>query len=183
MSRYRIARAPRHSALLLLCVLLAGCGGGTDEVKQWMDQVKRETKVSIPKLSEPKKFVPYSYEQMGATDPFNQIKLTDAIAKSLASKRGANAPDTTRHKEPLESFPLDTITMVGAIKDRHGAQHAVVQVDKTVYDVKVGDYIGQNDGRITAITEEQISLTERVQDASEEWVERKTNIELQENRK
>ena len=73
--------------------------------------------------------------------------------------------------------------MVGAIKDRHGAQHAVVQVDKTVYDVKVGDYLGMNDGRIAAITEDQISLNERVLDASDEWVERKTTIELQENRK
>ena len=59
----------------------------------------------------------------------------------------------------------------------------MVQVDKTVYDVKVGDYMGQNDGRITAITEDQISLTERVVDASDEWVERKTTLELQENRK
>lgn len=180
MSFYRIAR---DTASLLMLFALAGCGGGQDEIKQWMAQVKKETRVNVPKLSEPKKFVPYTYTQMGGTDPFNQSKLTDALAKAQAAARGPLAPDPNRRHEPLEAFPIDSIIMVGAIKDRHGAQHAVVQVDKTVYDVKVGDYLGMNDGRIAAITEDQISLNERVLDASDEWVERKTNIELQENRK
>ncbi len=180
MSFYRIAR---DAASLLMLFALAGCGGGQDEIKQWMAQVKKDTHVNVPKLSEPKKFVPYTYAQMGGTDPFNPSKLTDAIARAQNAARSPLAPDPNRRHEPLEAFPLDTIAMVGVIKDRHGSQHAVVQVDKTVYDVKVGDYMGQNDGRVTAITEDQISLNERVIDASDEWVERKTNIELQENRK
>ncbi|MBV8633208.1 MAG: pilus assembly protein PilP [Burkholderiaceae bacterium] len=180
MSLYRIAR---HGLPLLTLFALAGCSGGEDEVKQWMAQVRKDTKVNVPKLAEPKKFVPFTYAQTGGTDPFNQAKLTDAIAKAMANSRGPLAPDPNRRHEPLEAFPLDTITMVGAIKDKRGGQHAVVQVDKTVYDVKAGDYMGQNDGRITAITENQISLTERVLDASDEWIERKTTIELQENRK
>ncbi|HEX8956814.1 MAG TPA: pilus assembly protein PilP [Burkholderiaceae bacterium] len=180
MNRYRIVR---YLASLLALLALAGCGGGQDEIRQWMAQVKKETKVNIPKLAEPKKFIPYTYSQTGGTDPFNQAKLTDALAKAMAKSRSPLAPDPDRRHEPLESFPLDSIVMVGVIKDKHGGQHAVVQVDKTVYDVKVGDYMGQNDGRITAITEDQISLTERVVDASDEWVERKTTLELQENRK
>jgi type IV pilus assembly protein PilP len=181
MSLYRTVR---DSALLLTTLLtLAGCGGGQDEVRQWMAQVKKDTKVNVPKLAEPKKFVPYTYAQMGGTDPFNPVKLTDAIAKSQAAKQSPNAPDPNRRHEPLEAFPLDSISMVGAIKDKRGAQHAVVLVDKTVYDVKVGDFMGQNDGKVSAVTEDQISLTERIQDASGEWVERKTTIDLQENRK
>lgn len=177
------SRLSRGIVPLLSILFLAGCGGGQDEIRQWMAQVKKETKVNIPKLSEPKKFVPYTYSEVGGTDPFNQSKLTDALAKAAAASRSPLAPDRNRKHEPLESFPLDTITMVGVIKDKHGGQHAVVQVDRTVYDVKVGDYMGQNDGRITTITEDQISLTERVIDASDEWVERKTTIDLQENRK
>ena len=180
MSHYRIVRG---FASLLTLLVLAGCGGGQEEINQWMDQVKKETKVNVPKLAEPKKFVPFTYSQAGGTDPFNQVKLTDALARAMANSRSALAPDRNRKHEPLESFPLDTITMVGVIKDKHGGQHGVVQVDKTVYDVKVGDYMGQNDGRITAITDDQISLTERVVDASDEWVERKTTLDLQENRK
>jgi type IV pilus assembly protein PilP len=180
MSHYRIARG---FVSLLTFLVLAGCGGGQDEIKQWMAQVKKDTKVNVPKLAEPKKFVPFTYSQAGGTDPFNQAKLTDALAKAMANSRSPLAPDLHRRHEPLESFPLDTITMVGVIKDKHGGQHGVVQVDKTVYDVKVGDYMGQNDGRITAITDDQISLTERVIDASDEWVERKTTLDLQENRK
>jgi type IV pilus assembly protein PilP len=171
-------------AVVAVLGALGGCGGGADEeLQQWMTQVKKDARVNVPKLSEPKKFVPYTYSQLGATDPFNQSKLTVAIAKAAAVTRSPLAPDPNRRHEPLEAFPLDSIVMVGAIKDRTGAQHAVLQVDKTVYDVKVGNYLGQNEGRITGITESQIALTERVQDASDEWVERKTTLELQENRK
>jgi type IV pilus assembly protein PilP len=171
-------------AALIAVATLAGCGnGGQEELKQWMAQVRKDTRVNVPKLSEPKKFIPFAYSQMGATDPFNQSKLTVAIAKAQANSHSALAPDPNRRHEPLESFPLDSISMVGAIKDKSGAQHAVVQVDKTVYDVKAGNYLGQNEGRIVAITETQIAITERVQDASDEWVERKTTLELQENRK
>lgn len=181
MRLHRIAGA---AALLLTAVALGGCGSSSDdELRQWMADVKKSTRVNIPKLSEPKKFVPYSYTQAGGTDPFNSVKLSDAIARAQAAAHGPNAPDPNRKHEPLEAFSLDTIVMVGAIKDKRGAQHGVLQVDKTVYDVKVGDYLGQNDGRITAINESEISITERVQDASDEWVERKTTLELQENRK
>lgn len=180
MRHYRIAVGV---ASLLSLFVLTGCGGGQDEIRQWMAQVKKETRVNVPKLAEPKKFVPFTYSQSGGTDPFNQAKLTDALAKAAANNRSPYAPDPKRRHEPLESFPLDTIAMVGVIKDKRGGQHGVVQVDKTVYDVKVGDYMGQHDGKITAITDDQISLTERVVDASDEWVERKTTLDLQENRK
>jgi len=181
MSSFRVAGT---IAVLLTLGSLGGCGGGAqEELKQWMAQVRKDTRVNVPKLSEPKKFIPFAYSQLGATDPFNQSKLTVAIAKAAAGSRSALAPDPNRRHEPLESFPLDSISMVGAIKDRTGGQHAVLQVDKTVYDVKVGNYLGQNEGRITGITESQVAITERVQDASDEWVERKTTLELQENRK
>ena len=182
--KMRLTRATAGIVVLAVLASLAGCGASSEaELTQWMEQVKRETKVNIPKLSEPKKFVPFAYTQKDATDPFNQTKLTAAIARAQANANSKFAPDPTRPHQPLESYPLDTITMVGAIKDRTGAQHAILQVDKTVYDVRVGDYLGQNDGRITAITETEVSITERAQDAGGEWGERQATLDLQENRK
>ena len=51
-----------------------------------------------------------------------------------------------------------------------------------VYQVKAGHYIGQNYGRVTAIHDNAVELTETVQDAAGEWVERKSRLELQENK-
>jgi type IV pilus assembly protein PilP len=160
---------------------LAACDDGMGEVRQWMAEQKAQAKVTIPKLSEPKKFIPFSYTDQDQVDPFNQSKLTVALAKANAVPRGAFAPDPNRKHEPLEGFPLDSIVMVGTINK--GGQHAILQVDKSLYDVKVGNYVGQNDGQIKAITESGMEISERVQDASGEWVERKTTVELQETKK
>jgi type IV pilus assembly protein PilP len=174
----------RSAIAILLTSCLSACGdSGVSEVKLWMAQTKAQAKVTVPKLSEPKKFIPFTYADQDAIDPFNQSKLTVALAKSLLAnaKRSPLAPDPNRRHEPLESYPLDAITMVGAINK--GGPHAILQADKTVFDVKVGDYLGQNDGKIEAITDSDIKINERVQDASGEWVERKTTLELQETKK
>jgi type IV pilus assembly protein PilP len=160
---------------------LAACDDGMGEVKQWMAEQKSQAKVTVPKLSEPKKFIPFSYTDQDQVDPFNQSKLTVALAKANAVPHGAFAPDPNRKHEALESFPLDSITMVGTINK--AGPHAIVQVDKTLYNVKVGNYLGQNDGQIKAITDSGMEISERVQDASGEWVERKTTLELQETKK
>jgi type IV pilus assembly protein PilP len=167
---------------VILLSSLSACGdGGMSDVKQWMAETKAQAKVTVPKLSEPKKFVPFTYTEQDAVDPFNQSKLTVAFAKLQSNTHSAMAPDPNRRHEPLESYPLDSITMVGSINK--GGPHAILQVDKTVFDVKVGNHLGQNDGEIKAISENGIVISERVQDASGEWVERKTTLELQETKK
>jgi type IV pilus assembly protein PilP len=88
----------------------------------------------------------------------------------------------TRRREPLESYPLDSVIMVGTLK-KPGATYAILQVDKAVFQAKAGNYVGQDFGQITAVTDTEVNITERVQDASDEWVERKTTLELQETKK
>jgi len=177
-----LSRIGGSAMAVMLLSSLSACGdGGMDEVKQWMAETRAQAKVTVPKLSEPKKFTPFTYAEQDAIDPFNQSKLTVALAKLQSNNHSALAPDPNRRHEPLESFPLDSITMVGSINK--GGPHAILQVDKTVYDVKAGNYLGQNDGKIEAITDSEVKVSERVQDASGEWVERKTSLELQETKK
>jgi len=168
---------------LILLSSLAGCGdGGVQEVKQWMDEVKRQTKVAVPKLAEPKKFTPFIYEAKGSVDPYNPAKLSIALAKLQASSSSGFKPDLERRREPMESFPLDSVKMVGTL-EKTGLSFALLQIDKTVYQAKVGNYVGQNFGMITKITDTEVELKEIVQDASGDWVERKAKLELQEAKK
>ena len=170
-----------------LCVAilsgLAGCGdGGVQEIKQWMDEARKETKVAIPKLSPPKQFIPFAYAGKNSIDPFNPIKLSVALARLRTNSSGALKPDLERRRDPLESYPLDTLKMVGTL-EKPGLSYALLQVDKAVFQVKVGNYIGQNFGMITSITETEVNVKEIVQDASGDWVERKAKLELQETKK
>lgn len=168
---------------LALGLLLAGCGSsGESEVKEWMAQTKRETRVYVPKLAEPKTFAPFTYGRRDSIDPFNPAKLEVALAKMRAKSSSGIKPDMDRPREALEQHPLDTIKMVGTLK-KPGLSYAILQVDRLVYQAKVGNYLGQNFGMITGITEEGIDIKEIVQDASGEWAERKARLELQESKK
>lgn len=166
--------------LALLMLLLAGCGDdGLPEVRQWMAEVRQQTRVVIPKLSPPKKFTPYVYAGADAVEPFSPKKMAAAFAKLQSASGNGIKPDLQRRREPLENYPLDTVRMVGTL-ERRGLHYAVLQADRMVLRVKVGNYIGQNFGMITNISQSAVELKEIVQDASGEWVERPAKLELQE---
>lgn len=167
-------------------LLLAGCGsGGQEALQDWMAQQRRETKPRVQPISEPKKFTPQAYNQGGALDPYNREKLTQALRKESAQSSQSAAliaPELARRKETLEDFPLDTMRLVGSlVKD--GQMVGLLQVDKLLYQVKAGQYLGQNYGRIIKIAETELTLREIVQDAAGEWIERPATLKLQERSK
>ena len=172
----------RFGASGLLLVTLFGCGdGGIQNVSEWMKEVRQQTRVSIKPLSEPKKFTPFAYDAKGREDPYSPNKLAVALAKSKKDS-GSIRPDLDRRREALESYPLDNLRMVGTL-EKPGLTYALLQADKSVFQVKVGNYIGQNLGMVTKITDTEVELKEIVQDASGEWVEREAKLELQETQK
>jgi type IV pilus assembly protein PilP len=166
--------------------ILVGCGSsGEDELRVWMAEQRASTKPSVQPLTEPKKFIPESYTQEGAIDPFNQIKLTLALKREssqVASNAALIAPEMARRKEPLEAFPLDSMAMVGSL-NKSGSPTALIKVDNLIYQVKVGNYLGQNYGKVIRINENSIQLREIAQDATGDWIERSASLDLQEGKK
>jgi type IV pilus assembly protein PilP len=150
-----------------------------------MSDQRANTKSRVTPLTEPKKFTPEAYAVEGSLDPFNQAKLTQALRRD-SSQQASNAtliaPEMARRKEPLESFPLDAMAMVGSL-NKTGAPTALLRVDNLLYQVRVGNYLGQNYGKILKITENQIQLREIVQDATGDWTERISSLDLQEGKK
>ena len=109
----------------------------------------------------------------------------DDLRQWMANERAQAWPRVTpiaEPKEPLEAFPLDTMAMVGSL-NKTSKPTALLKVDNLLYQVQIGNYLGQNYGRITAITETAIQLREIVQDATGDWIERATSLELQEEAK
>jgi type IV pilus assembly protein PilP len=158
---------------------LVACSSQQEELQDWMTQERNQTRPMVQPISAPQKFNPQRYEVMDAVDPFSTQKLTVAIKQEAAQPNSAVAAEFNRRKEPLEAFPLDSMKMVGSVK-RKGVQQALLKVDNLLYQVKVGDHLGQNYGKIMKITETDIALREIVQDASGEWIERPTALQLQE---
>lgn len=172
--------------LIFSMFTLVGClPSGEDELRVWIADQRANTKPNVIPLTEPKKFIPEAYSQGGALEPFNQIKLTQALRRDsvqIASNAALIAPEMTRRKEPLEAFPLDAMAMVGSL-NKTGSPTALLKVDNLIYQVKVGSYLGQNYGKIVGITENSIQLREIAQDATGDWIERPVTLDLQEGKK
>lgn len=175
-------RRPARVGLLALCAglsLLAACDDHADELSAWMDQQRREARPSVPPLAPPKKFDPVPYANAQQVDPFSMQKLSVALKAEARQPNSLLAAEMNRRKEPLESYPLDSMIMVGSV-NKAGKPFALLRVDNLLYQVKAGDYLGQNFGRVIAINETEVTLREIVQDAAGEWTERNATLQLQE---
>src|SRR3954454_22002798 len=161
-----IRRLASHSIVLAVLIgsgaLLTGCAGDQEELQQWMEQQKREVKPNVEPLSPPKKFNPQPYAALGAVEPFSTQKLTVALKQEARQPNSLLAAEINRRKEPLEAYPVDSMAMVGSVV-RSGQQYALLKVDNLLYQVKAGDYLGQNYGKIVKITETDVSFREIVQ--------------------
>ena len=163
----------------IVAALLSGCSGDTQELQAWMDQQRREVRPTMQPLAPPKKFDPAPYDVAQLVDPFSNQKLNVAVRQEAQQPNSMLAAELNRRREPLEAYPLDGMTMVGSLQ-RQGRQFALLKVDNLLYQVKLGDYVGQNYGKVTKITETEIALREIVQDAAGEWTERTSSLQLQE---
>lgn len=165
--------------IVLAVALAAGCSAESEELAAWFEQQKREVKPSVQPLTPPKKYNPQPYHAAQSVEPFSPQKLSVALKQEARQPNSALASEMKRRREPLEAFPLDSMSMVGSV-DRHGRRYALLKVNSLLYQVKVGDHIGQNYGRVVRIDETQLVLREIVQDAAGEWIERPASLQLQE---
>lgn len=175
-----------RALFLSLVVVLAACTlTSEDELHQWMTEQKGLIRPKVKPIAEPKQFKPESYAMVGEVEPYSNQKLTQALKKDTnqsASNAALIAPELARRKEPLEDYPLDSMTLVGSMV-KAGKPVALVTVGKLLYQVRPGDHLGQNFGRVMKISETEVSLREIAQDAAGEWIERTASLQLQERSK
>ena len=176
----------RFLTLFTLAGILYGCGASSeDDIRQWMVEERNQTRPKVAPIPAPKQFKPEAYTNASAIEPFSNQKLTQALKRDsaqVAANGALVAPELARRKEPMESFPLDSMALVGSII-KGGLPVALVRVDSLLYQVKLGSYMGQNFGRVMKINETELTLREIVQDAAGEWIERVATLQLQERSK
>jgi type IV pilus assembly protein PilP len=147
-----------RTAMLALCAGLTGCTGGMDDLLGYIDEVKARPGGRIDPLPQVKPYETYSYSAGQLRSPF----LPDQ-PQGRAPASGPR-PDSARPKEYLEQFPLDTLKMAGTIT-LGGSSYGLLQTtDGLIHRVLPGQYVGQNDGRITEISEAGITVEELVAD-------------------
>lgn len=166
----------KRLCLVVPLVALFGCGEGHSDLRAFIKDADKSIPRKIEPLPPVRSFVPFAYEGFDVPDPFKPRKLT---VKQGAGENGIKPPSADRRKEPLESFPLEQLAMVGTI-DQSGVTYALIRAEKTLYRVKKGAFMGQNFGLITSISDTDVKLKEIVQDTAGEWTERESVLPLQE---
>jgi type IV pilus assembly protein PilP len=167
------------SACALVCALMLGCGKTMEDLHQYVEGVKARESTGIPPIPEVKPYEPFAYQGNNRMDPFDSSVIAKAVSKPGPSGEGTLSPDPDRPPEFLESFPLDTLRMVGTLAQGPVLWALVRTPDSTIQRVKKGNYMGQNYGKINRISDSGIDLTEVVQDGiSEHWIERNTYVAL-----
>ena len=182
----QLPKARASVVAVLVAGALAGCGGSEhQEIQKWMADSTKDMKGRVEKIDEPKKFAPFKYEADKQVNPFDPAKvalIAEDGKKGGAKGGGLQGPDLSRRREVLEAFPLENLKMVGMLQQK-GATYGIIKADANLHRVKIGNYMGQNFGIITGITESEITLKELVQDGGGDWVERVSTLQLQEEKK
>lgn len=166
----------RTIAVAVLTLLLVACSSGDDQdLRQWMNEAGKDIKGKIPPLPQVKPYEAVPYDAGSLIDPFKPSKIGPEQKKSTG---GGIQPDMDRPREPLEAYPLESLKYVG-IMTRKNVSYAIIQVDGALYQVRVGNYMGQNFGVVTKISESEVTLKELTQDSAGDWVEKASALLLQ----
>ena len=157
---------------------LAGCGGESHgDLRAWMAEQGKGARGKLDPLPQMRPYEPFTYNAFDLPDPFKPRKIEPTKAGSKL------APDLARRKEPLEAYPLESLNMVGTLSKDNTIYALVRTPERDLYQVRAGNYLGQNYGKITKVGETEVTLREIVQDAAGEWIERTAKLQLQERSK
>ena len=161
--------------LVVTAVGLAACGGDMDDLDSYINSVKARPGGRIEPLPEimPYEVFTYVADAEGLRSPFQPD-----TPQAAGPAAGGTSPDPDRPAEFLESFPLDTLRMVGTLDINETVYGLVQTSDGLIHRVVLGNYMGQNDGRITEITESEIVLVEIISDGIGGYIERDAAIGL-----
>ena len=167
----------RNGLLLALGALgLAACGGNMDDLDQYINEVKARPGGRIDPLPEITPYQVFSYmaDAEGVRSPF----IPDTPQATTSGAGGGVGPSPDRIHEFLEGFPLDTLRMVGTLHMGETMYGLVQTSDGLIHRVIPGNFMGQNDGRITDITESEVELVEIISDGIGGYIERDAAVSL-----
>lgn len=171
----------KSSLFVGLCLVLQACSDSSmPELKQFVATAHQNKKPIIEPLPEIRPYKEFKYVAVAESDPFSVGNIiSNRIEDGVG---GGSRPDASRIKEPLEDFPLDALKMVGTITQKGVAWVIVKTTQGTAFLASIGNYMGQNEGKIKQIIldEQKVVLQETVADSSGRWVAREVEITIDE---
>lgn len=158
---------------IIMALNLSGCSQDNSDLQEYIKTTKTKHVGSVKPLPQFKPYQNFSYSAAELRDPFEQAFEADEKEKTSDIKL-----KTERPKEPLESFPLDTLRMVGILEQNEQTWGLVKDPNNVVHRVQTGNYLGLNDGQIITVTEKQLDIIEIIPDGIGGYIERNATLAI-----
>jgi type IV pilus assembly protein PilP len=165
-------------AMASVVVLLAACNNNQDDLGRYIADVKARPATPIPPIPSVRTYTPYEYAGLEGRDPFRQSTSEGSDEDFSDSPGDGPRPDFQRTREYLERFELDTLLMVGTFAKGPSDWALIRDPDGTIHRVLAGNYMGKNHGKVGAISEDQVELSEFIADGAGGWLVRDASMAL-----
>lgn len=166
---------------IIASLFLMSCGMTSGDAKDMVAKIKKSNDSKMEELPNLQEYEQIGYDADKLNDPFD-IRPGQIVARNPVEmpvvKVQQKKPDYDRPREYLESYSLDSLTMVGTLQKRGEMWALIVDRAGIIHKVKEGNYLGQNSGKITRITENNIDINEIISDEQGGWVTRNANVSL-----
>lgn len=158
---------------------LSGCvNQDVSDLMGYIQEVKSRPKGVIQPLPEMKMVEPFFYSVEDMRDPFQQVERVEQEALISAFSGTGIMPDTSRRKEELESYPLDSLQMVGTLIMEENLWGLIKASDGTIHRIQKGNHIGRDYGEVIRVSDSRVELMEIVSDKPGLWVEQPAVLQL-----
>lgn len=157
-------------------MLLVGCDSRIDAVNQEMANIRNQQPLPIEPAPVFNPVPSFNYSAQQLRSPF----LPNSLANELKIMSGKRVyPNFSRQPQPLESYPLESLTLKGSMNGSVGQTVGLIKTpDGEIERVQLGNYMGMNQGRIIEITPTRIDLLEIVPDGRDGYIERPRSLVL-----
>ncbi|MCW8827159.1 MAG: pilus assembly protein PilP [Gammaproteobacteria bacterium] len=173
-----------HSLVVVMAlaasVLLSGCSENImSDLERYVNAEKSKKAGRIKPVPEFKAYDSYVYVvDQNSRSPFEPMQQEEMVSNKAEVVGGGITPDSNRNRESLESFPLDTLRYVGSLERGGNIWAIIISPDSLIHKIQVGNYIGQNYGKITNISDSRVDVSELVPNGMGGWIERLAGLSL-----
>ena len=154
---------------------ISACSQDVSDLQTFIAQTKSAHVGSVKAIPQFKPYESFSYSAAELRDPF--VANVD-LDNDETTKTSLLNPDSSRPRQPMEAFPLDTLSMVGTLEQNEQLWGLIKDPQNMVHRVQVGNYMGQSEGRIIEINDSAIYLVEIVPDGIGGYIERDASIAI-----
>jgi len=165
------------SSLLILSIALSACSQNNDDLTAYIEETKSKHLGSVKPLPTFEPYKNFTYSAAELRDPF-EAAFEAEIGQDNSTNANGLRPSANRPKEPLETYPLDTLRMVGILVQNENTWGLVKDPNNVVHRVQTGNYAGQNEGQIISVTEKQIDIIEIIPDGLGGYIERTASLAI-----